>query len=174
MLAAAPAKTKVEEVEEPQPRERSNTMPTIDVEEATDEVVLRVPSGPRQSPDKRKSGNYFHKINIFRLTFMSILSLLCVCFTAPPKVADKPVTKVSPEKLSFKEKLALHKKVADNSVEPAASSVRVRPKSGNDAQRQRPYSTMVIAEEAESSLKRTHSEGELDSEVEEGEGVIQV
>ena len=79
---------------------------------------------------------------------------------------------MSPEKLSFREKLALHKKVADNSVEPAAPSVRTRPKSGNDAQRPRPYSTMVIAEEAESSLKRTHSEGELDSEAAEGTEMI--
>lgn len=88
--------------------------------------------------------------------------------TAPPKVADKPILKVSPEKLSFHEKLALHKKVADSSLETAAPPpVRARPKSGNDAQRQRPYSTMVIAEEVETSLKRTHSEGELDSEVTE-------
>ena len=84
---------------------------------------------------------------------------------APPKVPEKPTAIVSPEKLSFKEKLALHKKVADDSSSgPVAPSVSKRPKSGSDAQRQRPYSTMVIPEEQKSPLKRTHSEGEMETE----------
>lgn len=84
---------------------------------------------------------------------------------APPKVPEKPTTFVSPEKLSFHEKLALHKKVADSSIGPVAPSVPPRPKSGSDAsKRQRPFSTIVIAEEPESPLKRTLSEGEMETE----------
>ena len=76
VLAAAPVEKKVDEVEEQQPRERSNTMPSIEVEEASDVVVLRVPTGPRQNPDKRKSGSCCHRINVFRLTLLS--SCCCV------------------------------------------------------------------------------------------------
>ena len=81
---------------------------------------------------------------------------------APPKVPEKPTSYVSPEKLSFHEKLALHKKVADSSTATVAPSVPTRPKSGTE--RQRPFSTMVIAEEPESPLKRTLSEGEMETE----------
>ena len=85
---------------------------------------------------------------------------------APPKVPEKPTSYVSPEKLSFREKLALHKKVADSESGPAPPLVPKRPRSGSDATKiQRPFSTMVITEEPESSsLTRTLSEGELESE----------
>lgn len=131
-----------EKIEEQPPRERSNTLPSAEptpVEEVAGGVMLRVPTGPKQSPEKRKS--------------------------APPKVPEKPTTFVSPEKLSFHEKLALHKKVADSNAAPVAPSTPTRPKSGSDASRQqRPLSTIVIAEEPESTLKRTFSEGEMESE----------
>lgn len=72
MLAAAPVETKEEEFEE-QPRERSNTMPSLDVEESSDGVVLRVPSGPRQNPDKRKSGkNTVNKTDNFSLFYVTV------------------------------------------------------------------------------------------------------
>ena len=45
-----------EEVAE-QPREKANMMPSTDTEEKSDGVILRVSSGPRPDPDKRKSGN---------------------------------------------------------------------------------------------------------------------
>lgn len=93
------------------------------------------------------------------------ISIKHVCLPlAPPKVPEKPISFVSPEKLSFQEKLALHKKVADSSTGPVTPAVQVRPKSGSDAGRQRPYSTMVITEEVEPVLKRTQSEGELETE----------
>lgn len=52
---------KEEPFEEEPPRERSNTMPSaeptpIEEEEVPGGVVLRVPTGPKQSPEKRKSG----------------------------------------------------------------------------------------------------------------------
>ena len=88
-----------------------------------------------------------------------------VLFTAPPKVPEKPTTMVSPEKLSFQEKLALHKKVADSSGSgPVAPSVPKRPKCGSEGQRNRPHSTVVILEAEELTLKRTHSEGEMETE----------
>ena len=90
---------------------------------------------------------------------------MCVFLAAPPKVPEKPTMIVSPEKLSFKEKLALHKKVADSSGSgPVAPSVPKRPKSGSESQRHRPHSTMVIPETEEVPLKRTHSEGEMETE----------
>lgn len=88
-----------------------------------------------------------------------------VLLTAPPKVPEKPTTMVSPEKLSFREKLALHKKAADSSGSgPVAPSVSKRPKSGSETQQHRPHSTMVIPEAEELQLKRTHSEGEMETE----------
>lgn len=85
--------------------------------------------------------------------------------TAPPKVPEKPTTMVSPEKLSFQEKLALHKKVADSSGSgPVAPSVPKRLQSGSEGQRHRPHSTVGIPEVEELTLKRTHSEGEMESE----------
>lgn len=94
---------------------------------------------------------------------------------APPKVPEKPTAFMSPEKLSFHEKLALHKKVADSSTTSAAPSVPMRPKSGSDAgKRQRPFSSMVIAEEPESPRKRTLSEGEMETEAAvEGTKIVQ-
>lgn len=53
---AAPSASKDEEEQFEQPRARSNTMPSVESEETEDGVILRVPSGPRQDPDKRKSG----------------------------------------------------------------------------------------------------------------------
>lgn len=48
-----------EKLEEQPPRERSNTMPSAEptpIEEVAGGVILRVPTGPKQSPEKRKSG----------------------------------------------------------------------------------------------------------------------
>ena len=91
--------------------------------------------------DKGKAHTKSNRVTLFtKWTFpldFHVNPFLCV--TASFKVADKPILMVSPQKLSFKEKLALHKKVADNSVE-------LRPKSGNDAQHPRPYSTMAITD----------------------------
>lgn len=50
-----------EKVEEQPPRERSNTMPSAEpapLEEVAGGVILRVPTGPKQSPEKRKSGEF--------------------------------------------------------------------------------------------------------------------
>lgn len=94
---------------------------------------------------------------------MFVFTQLCMSVhAAPPEVPEKPTSYVSPEKLSFHEKLALHKKAADSSTAPAAPSVPTRPKSGTE--QQRPFSTMVIAEEPESPLKRTLSDGEMETE----------
>lgn len=72
---------------------------------------------------------------------------------------------VSPEKLSFQEKLALHKKAADNSGSgPIAPSVPKRQKSGSEGQQHRPHSIVVISEAEELTLKRTLSEGEMETE----------
>lgn len=53
-----------EKVEQP-PRERSNTLPSAEPapleEVATGDVILRVPTGPKQSPEKRKSGEFYGK-----------------------------------------------------------------------------------------------------------------
>lgn len=63
--------------------------------------------------------------------------------------------------------------MADSSTDPVAPSVPTRPKSGSDAsKRQRPFSTIAIAEEPESTLKRTQSEGEIETEAPvEGMGI---
>jgi hypothetical protein len=157
-----------EKFEEQPPRERSSTLPSaeptpIEEEAVPGGVVLRVPTEPKQSPEKRKSGE-IHEENKAKNPIFTQLSMSA--HVAPPKVPEKPTAYVSPEKLSFHEKLALHKKVADSSTGPAvAPSVPTRPKSGSDAsKRQRPFSTMVIAEEPESPLKRTLSEGEMETE----------
>lgn len=55
VFAVPQVKVDEEELAE-QPRERSNTMPSVETEKA-DGVVLRVSEGPRSDPDKRKSGN---------------------------------------------------------------------------------------------------------------------
>lgn len=130
------------------------------IEEVAGEVVLRVPTGPKQSPEKRKSGEIHEKKAKTKPFFTRFISL----HPAPPKVPEKPTAYVSPEKLSFHEKLALHKKVADSSTGPVAPSTPTR-KSGSDASKQqRPLSTMVITEEPASPLKRTLSEGEMETE----------
>ena len=156
-----------EKIEEQPPRERSNTLPSAEltpVEEVAGGVMLRVPTGPKQSPEKRKSGE-IHKKKKAKNPFFTLLIPSHLIYVAPPKVPEKPTTFVSPEKLSFHEKLALHKKVADSNAAPVAPSIPTRPKSGSDASRQqRPLSTIVIAEEPESTLKRTFSEGEMESE----------
>ena len=70
---------KEEQFEEQAPRERSNTMPSaeptpIEEEAVPGGVVLRVPTGPKQSPEKRKSGE-IHNENI-RPKSLSLL--ICV------------------------------------------------------------------------------------------------
>lgn len=56
VFESPPVKVGEEEVAE-QPREKANMMPSRETEEKSDGVVLRVSSGPRPNPDKRKSGN---------------------------------------------------------------------------------------------------------------------
>ena len=60
----------------------------------------------------------------------------CSLFPAPPKVAEKPV-RVDPDKLSFKEKLALHKKTLDEHRTSASSPVwpPLRPSSAREGYR---------------------------------------
>ena len=60
-FAAPPVveKKEEEEFEKVEPRGRANTLPSVESEETEDGVILRVPSGIRHNPDKRKSGNFF-------------------------------------------------------------------------------------------------------------------
>ena len=76
-------KEEEEKFEEQPPRERSNTMPSAEpapLEEVPGGVVLRVPTGPKQSPEKRKSGKNNKKKSFFCplqvLQFMSQHQLL--------------------------------------------------------------------------------------------------
>ena len=91
--------------------------------------------------------NYAHTSDLYAhtLSYMNMYTH----YTAPPNVLKKPTKyTASPEKLSFKEKLALHKKVAGT---PGS----VSPPKANGVRKQRPLSSAL---EVEHSMKRTSSD----------------
>jgi len=102
----------------PVSRDRSSTNPTITVvtdDGETEQVQLRKPSdSDENTTDRRKSGE---------LTVTVHLAHCVIILLAPPKVQEKNVrTFVNPEKLTFQERVAYHKRMMTDAQQPHSTS----------------------------------------------------